>query len=181
MAANKNETKADRERHLDKVAAMYCEGVKQYKIADALDVTPPQISYDMRILIARWEKASTRRISRWKAQELEKINYRESVLWEAWHTSCESAVKVSKSKSVGSDVVTNRQEVTAPGGDMRIMAGIEKCCDQRCKLLGLYNPIQVERKDVKIDYASLTTPQLLARQNGMSWDEVLAMEPDNGS
>jgi len=160
---------------------MYCEGVPQYKIAEALDVCKQQISYDMQLLIKRWQKESTRKLSVWKARELEKINHLEATYWTAYAASRDDKSTVSKSQRVGQEVVTNSQKAESPSGDPRFLQGVERCIERRCKLLGLDKPIQVESTGVKVDYQSLTTPQLLARRNGMSWDEVLAMEPDNGS
>ena len=136
----KTRTKAERETHLGKVAALYSQGVRQYKIAEQLGVDPSMITYDMRILRKRWAKASTGKIDKWKASELEKLNHLESTYWQAWLDSCDDAVKVSKQKSVGAEVVTNRQEVSKPGGDPRYLAGVQWCVERRAKLLGLDAP-----------------------------------------
>jgi len=133
----KTKTKAERETHLGKVAALYCQDVKQYKIAEQLGVTRSMITYDMRILMRRWRKASTGEIGKWKAAELEKVNHLEATYWQAWLDSCEVGVKVSKEKKLGGVVVSTRQEIDSPSGDPRHLAGVQWCVERRAKLLGL--------------------------------------------
>ena len=52
MAAPKR-TPGERERDLLRVAELYCEGVPQYRIAQAIGVSFQQIHYDVRILNKR--------------------------------------------------------------------------------------------------------------------------------
>ena len=137
MAAPKTKTRAERETHLGKVTALYCQGVRQYKIAEQLGVTSAQISYDMRQLMKRWRKASTGEIGKWKASELEKLNHMESTYWQAWLDSCEVGIKVSKEKKISGIVVSTRQEIDSPSGDPRMLAGVQWCVERRAKLLGL--------------------------------------------
>ena len=140
MAAPKTRTKAERETHLGKVTDFYCQGVRQCDIAVKLGVDPSQIAYDLRILMGRWQKASTAKIDQWKATELERINNLEREYWDAWQASIESGVKVSKERKVGNEVVTVKQEVTKASGDPRFLSGVQWCIERRCKLLGLDEP-----------------------------------------
>lgn len=144
MAAPKNRTRAERETQLQKIAALFCQGVYQSEIAARLGVAPSQITYDLRILMARWAKASTEKIDAFKASELERINHLERTYWQAWLDSCEAGVKVSKEKRVGAEVVTNRQEVDKPAGNPTFLAGVQWCIDRRCKLMGLDAPVKQE-------------------------------------
>lgn len=147
MAANKHDTKAAREEHLGKVSEMFCQGVRQHDIAARLGVAPSQITYDLRILMARWAKASTAKIDEFKSSELERINNLERTYWQAWLDSCEAGVKVSKEKRVGAEVVTNRQEVDKPAGNPTFLAGVQWCIDRRCKLMGLDAAVKLAGAD----------------------------------
>lgn len=141
MAAPKTKTRAERETRLSQISALFCQGMWQSQIAVEMGVSDAQITYDMKILMARWREASTAKIEDWKATELEKVNHLEATYWQAWIDSCETGVNVAKEKTTKEDgvqTVTSRKEVAKPTGDPRHLAGVQWCIEKRCKLLGLY-------------------------------------------
>jgi len=176
MAANKTRTRAERETHLSRVTALYCQGVRQIDIAAQLGVTPAQITYDMRILIGRWRRASTGKIDEWIATELERINHLERTYWQAWIESSETAVKIAKEKTVGKDVVTLKQERIDASGDPRFLQGVQWCIDQRCKLLGLYAPVKQEVSAFRWEPETCTDEQLARIAAGEN-PKVVLTEP----
>jgi len=173
MAAPKTRTKAERETHLSKVAQMYCRGMAQYKIAEALGVDGSQITYDMKILMARWRKDASAAIDERKAREIEKIDQLEREYWQSWEQSIASAVKVSKEKSIGNEVVTVKQEVTKASGDPRFLQGVQWCIDQRCKIFGLYQAGPVILGDQYVAIKNETTILNLPKAPGPLSDEEL--------
>jgi hypothetical protein len=84
----------------------------------------------MRILMRRWEKASTAQIDEHKARELEKVDQLEREYWNTWERSC---------KEVEQDDGT-----TSFFADPRFLTGVQWCIDRRCKLLGLDAPSRSE-------------------------------------
>ena len=172
MAAPKTKTKAERETHLGKVAALFCQRVPQYKIAEQLGVDRSMISYDMRILMKRWAKASTGKIDEWKARELERINHMEETYWQAWLDSCKVGVKVSKEKKISGIVVTTRQEIESPSGDPRHLAGVQWCVERRAKMLGLDTPA----KPQKVVLTDEDGEEKQAEAGSWSMEEIKAMK-----
>ena len=96
-------------------------GVDQAEIASKLGVTHQQISYDLKLIKKRWQNETMLDLTIAKAKEIAKINNLERTYWESW------------------------DELPDPA----LLAGILKCIDRRCKLLGLDAPVQV---DANIDF-----------------------------
>lgn len=149
MAAPKTKTRTEREEHLSKVADFYCKGWRQCNIAQELGVDPSQISYDLRILRGRWERASTHKIDRYKAQELAKIDHLEREYWDAWKRSKQAGLKISKKREVNGRMVTDTQQAENPPGNPRFLDGVQWCIERRCKILGIDAPATHELRGNK--------------------------------
>lgn len=136
------------EARRQKVAELYLKGYDQYYIADKVKVTQQQVSQDIKKLVKRWQESQLESIAEKQAKELEKIDKVETEAWAAWTRSLKPINKtISKNGfNVKGPVEMTEQETQELTGDPRFLATIQKCIDQRCKILGIDAPIKVEHK-----------------------------------
>ena len=118
-------------------ASMVLSGVGHAEIATRLGVSREQVTYDVRIIKDRWQARTTMDLTDAKSLEVAKIDRLERVYWEAWELQCLPDLLKDKAGEV---------HVLPQTGDPALLAGILKCIDRRCKLLGLDAPLQIEGK-----------------------------------
>ena len=199
MARTKR-TKSKREAHLHQIQIWYVQGKLQADIAEKLDISQQQVSYDLKELQKRWHKASMQTISEAKSRELAKIDTLEMVYWEAWENSCRVAeIKTQKLKGVlrkyedeDGKIVSESPaeqvriqkgqsgdragELAAQSGDPRFLQGVERCIQQRCKIMGVESAVKNFNFD--IDIASLTVGQLARIASGENPLNVVGAKAD---
>ena len=108
------------------VARLYLEGWTQAGIGAQLGLSRQQIGYDLGAVRQEWLRSSLVDFNAKKAEELAKVDQLEREYWSAWEASKKG-----------------RQANTAEqAGDPRYLAGVERCIEQRCKLLGLHAPTE---------------------------------------
>jgi hypothetical protein len=82
-----------------------------------------------------------------KSIELEKLNILERTYWEAWEKS-QTDTTISQTKKKGSpksvDSIEKIENERYSTGDPRYLQGIERCIEQRCKILGLNAPKEIK-------------------------------------
>lgn len=141
MASTKR-TPTQREYDLDKIAALYLQGRRQVDIAEELNVTQQQISYDIKELHKRWRESSLIDLNEAKQRELARIDELERVYWQAWEASRGEQQRSTATKTAA----TARAQITKidSPGDPRFLAGVQWCIDQRCKIIGVYAPVKQE-------------------------------------
>jgi hypothetical protein len=128
MAAPKRTT-TERERDRRLIAEYYLTGRSIYQITDELnarqDVTytlsSKQVWYDLRLIRERWVKSGLRDFDKAQAQEIERIDRLEREHWAAWR-------------------MVDPTDRTAPS----YLAGVMRCIERRCKILGLDAPVRQE-------------------------------------
>ena len=116
---------------------------------------------------AVWAREKVIDIDKRKNIELAKLDSLENEYWYAWHRSCmkREETTIKKERSVSLDLnaqpeVTDGGEVIQPlvadmviteerirqyerDGTVKFLEGVERCIKERCKILGLYQPLQV--------------------------------------
>lgn len=153
-------SKIQREADLLQVAQWYCQGLTQLEIGNRLGLTQQQISYDIRLLIARWQASASALIDELKGAELMRINNLEREAWVAFEASKgPQVIEIERIKSAaklagrgqgrgrqgpGSLIPTFLETRTETGsGDVAWLRVIQWCISERCKILGLYAPAKV--------------------------------------
>ena len=149
MAAKRN--KLDREKARAFVAEKYLMQWTQQEMAAALNTTQQQVSYDIKAIQKAWRESSLIDMNEAKQQELERVDKLEREYWQAWEESKKDAETITKKgKGIDESGKPNLNDFTAQRkgqtGDPRFLAGIERCIERRCKLLGLDSP---EKYDIK--------------------------------
>lgn len=155
-----------REKRLVEVAARYCEGMAQMRIAEELSMSQGQVSLDIKELLKRWREEQLFAIDDMKARQLGVVDRIEFRAWEAFdksqleqttegvereaielegierhydgETVLDSRVKIPAEK-----VKTTHKTVTT-AGDPRFLAIALQCVKRRCEILGLDAPKQIE-------------------------------------
>ena len=134
--ATRTRDSAQLEKDRALTANMVLSGMGHAEIAAKLGVSRQQIVYDMKVIRQRWQDKTTMDLTDAKSQELARIDRLEQVYWDAWGLQCEDKVYENKD---GGGFFRVRQF-----GDPALLAGILKCVERRCKLLGLDAPLQLE-------------------------------------
>ena len=183
MAAPKR-THHQIQRDRQSIADWYCQGMTQAAIAERINADPEReyqlsqqtISNDIRSIQSAWLASSLRDFDDMRAEQLGKIDRLEREYWRGWERSCEDAETVVK-KSKGTvtkykDEKTGKfvaerpaeQHQTSKGqaGSPTFLAGVERCIERRCKLLGLDAPEKKELSgSVTVNYSGNVSPDEL--------------------
>lgn len=125
------------------VAAGYLRGETQQTLADALGVSQPTISNDIRKIHDRWVESTMVDFNAAKSRELQKIDHLERTYWDAWNRSLEQSTKtrVETGGASGNKSTVQREEMY---GDPRFLRGVEFCIHTRCRVLGIYAAAEKE-------------------------------------
>jgi len=111
-----------------------------------------------------WQKKTFKNINELKAKELAKLDALESEYWRAWHKSLLKSKQTTKKSERGvlptGNMIVDENGNLVPeertvfietelqereierDGNPEFLRGVERCIEQRSKILGLYNPIQ---------------------------------------
>jgi hypothetical protein len=125
------------------VARLYLEGHTQAEIGSHLGLSRQQIGYDLEAVRREWLQSSLMDFNAKKAEELAKIDRLEREYWSAWEAS-----KKERQTSITEQTTDAEGERLKAGirkvehGDPRYLAGVERCMEQRAKILGLHAPTE---------------------------------------
>lgn len=142
----------ERAAQLVKVAELYVHGRPQYEIAEKLQITQQQVSYDLKKIQRQWLDQATAMVSEHRAAELARIDERERVAWEAWHRSTQEQQITVTERIEGDGGRKDRASVKTVQkvGAVEFLNAIQACSDQRCKILGLYAVDQAALQETTI-------------------------------
>jgi hypothetical protein len=147
--AAKTRRPLQRERDLREVAALYLHGLAQHEIADRLNVSRQQISYDLKELQKRWQESALADFHAKKAAELAKVDELERTYWEAWDRSCQSREVTSQEKTLTGEGPADeaRRKVgfrkEPRDGNPEFLRGVERCIELRCKITGAFAAVKI--------------------------------------
>lgn len=141
MAAPKR-TPVQRERDLADLAALYLQGKTQVEIAERLEVSQQQVSYDLKILQKRWQKSALRDLDAAKAEQLAKIDEMEREAWRSWELSKETYEQTVTEKVTTGEAARLKAYMKKEDriGDPRYLQVVQWCINKRCEILGLNAP-----------------------------------------
>lgn len=140
-----------REQDYVEIARRYLQGETQASIAEHIGVTQQQISADLKTIQKRWLKSVTMMIDAAKAKELAKIDLLEQTYWNAWFASITpKEIKSSEVFTVNGDGNATKKaslKTEQRDGNPAFLAGVDRCIERRCKLLGLDAPVKLADAD----------------------------------
>ena len=127
------------------VARLYLEGRTQADIGAQLGLSRQQIGYDLGAVRQEWLQSSLVDFNAKKAEELARIDKLEREYWSAWEASKQDRQTSTTEQTTGAEGERLKAAIrkTDQTGDPRYLAGVERCIEQRCKLLGLCAPQKV--------------------------------------
>lgn len=153
---------------MERIAALRLEGFTVRAIASEIGVTHVTILRDLDTILDRWKAESVRALNEYIAVEYAKICHLETEYWAAWLRSRSDRVQTKEATKNAPDGQTTTDETVTEGrdGNPAFLAGVERCIERRCKLLGLDAPTKIApvTPDGKGEY----------RPTPMSQDEAVA-------
>ena len=157
-----------------KVAGLYLRGFRrQQEIADQLGVNRATVSRDLKVLQARWREAAVRDLDAAIGQELDRLDQLEREYWQAWLRSQGPHEVTTTEQTSGGDGERVRAAIRKEQqhGDPRYLDGVQRCIEQRCKLLGLCAPQKVAptTPDGREPYRLTVEDLTLARNRTEEW------------
>lgn len=140
-----------------RIAELYLKGHYQQQIADTVGVSRRQVGKDLEKINEMWQKECVTSIEKAKTRELMKIDKLEQTYWEAWEKSIKDYnQKIEKQKgkpinldpesppTIKTDSLERTKKEVLNFGNPAYLAGIERCIDLRCKILGIHAPTEVK-------------------------------------
>jgi hypothetical protein len=126
------------------IARLYLQRWTQAEIGQHLGLSRQQVGYDLAAIREEWLQSSLVNFGARKAEELARIDRLEREFWGAWEASKkEKETTTSEQVNKGGDeqikAAIRKEERT---GDPRYLAGVERCIERRCKILGMDAPIE---------------------------------------
>lgn len=143
-------TLTQRENDLERISALYLKGKRQVDIAAELGVTQQQVSYDLKTIHKRWRESTTINLDEAKHRELDRIDLLEQTYWSAWERSLDERTKTRTERNTtgGGENQVSRDKASIEKetllGIPAYLAGVERCIELRCKILGINAPQRVE-------------------------------------
>ena len=157
------------QRDRQSIADWYCQGMTQAAIAERINADPEReyqlsqqtISNDIRSIQSAWLASSLRDFDDMRAEQLGKIDRLEREYWRGWERSCEDAETVVKKQDPKGERQM-QQTLKGQAGSPAFLAGVERCIERRCKLLGLDAPEKKELSgSVTVNYSGNVSPDEL--------------------
>ncbi len=158
------------------VARELCKMTPKGTIAKELGVSPATVTKLCKELDREWRTQHSKDILTHKARELACIDHREAFCWEQLYKSMEirrqdQQFTDAEGESTVTTTLAGRAGLTANGqattmqlevADPRWMDQIARCSEQRCRLLGLYEAVEVTLTPEYFDKFTVEELQRLA-------------------
>jgi hypothetical protein len=148
------------------IARLYLQRRTQAEIGQRLGLSRQQVGYELEAVRKEWLQSSLMDFNARRAEELARIDAVEQEYHLAWEAS-----KKERQTSITEQITTPEGERLKAGirkeeqtGDARYLEGVQRCIDQRCKILGLNAPQKIAptTPDGREAYAPLTDAQRVA-------------------
>jgi predicted transcriptional regulator len=117
------------------VSSLFLEGKTLTTIANELGISYPTVAKLIREAKQQWQIRAEKNYAEHIASELARLDKVEAEAWQAWHESKKSSRSVSE--TTGGEKPSKTKRKDSQTGDPRMLAVIQKCVEQRMKILGL--------------------------------------------
>jgi hypothetical protein len=144
-------------RRRARVAELFLAGRTQYEIAEEVKVTQTTVSRDLSAIREDWMARASSDFAERRAEELAKIDRLELEYLDGWQRSKQIREKThtrKKSRPSGRTTVNGApimEESLEAGvakeqdvGDPRYLEGVRWCISERCRIIGLYAPKNID-------------------------------------
>lgn len=151
-----------------RISELYLKGKPMHEIAEIVGLSRPTVVADLKVIQVQWMTESTTALQEAKARELARLNLLETEYWSGWERSKEDAVVVTEEESDEKGFKRKTQR-KGQAGDPRFLDGVNRCVENRCKILGITLDITLN-----IDLNILPLEYLERIVNGESEIDVFA-------
>jgi hypothetical protein len=130
-------------------AELYLKGWSKSEIARYLEVAVSTVARDLESIQKQWKLNSVRDFDIAREEEIQKLQLLEREYWDAWERSQQdkqtsiseqlnqALAAAQTAPSLGKRLKTATRTETKTG-EVAYLNGVNKCIEQRCKLLGLH-------------------------------------------
>ena len=128
--------------------------VQELERETGVQISRPQVAYDIALVVQRWRKEAAGDIERAKGIELGKLNKLELEYWSPWERSCLPREITRTAKTEGEKATisaSSRKEQR--DGNPAFLIGVMSCIERRCRILGIDAPVKVNVEDVTREVA----------------------------
>lgn len=169
-------TPLQRLKDLETIAELTLQGVKQSEIAAQLNLSQPQIVYDLRDIKKKWQEKSTMKIEEYIAQEIAELDLIRAELWAGWQRSKVPRKNTSASIRERGDGALSEKEAKEEtrDGNPRFLENILFVQERRSRLLGLDKPFRANVTELFVQPDSLNDEQIERILAGESLESVVA-------
>jgi hypothetical protein len=126
------------------VARLYLMRLTQAEIGAKLGLSRQQVGYDLEAIRQEWLQSSVMDFNARKAEELARIDRLEAEYWDAWEASKKEKETTTSEQTTGGDGEKVKAAIrkTEQTGDPRYLAGVERCIERRCRIVGMDAPVE---------------------------------------
>lgn len=149
------------------IGHMYCRGYSVYDISRVIGEPLDAIIAYLEEIRSVWRTSAIIDFNERISYELKKLDYLETMYWEAWEKSKTEAETMYSEEEIegesGAQRKRSKKTTSTPPGDPRFLDGIRWCIERRCELLGLDAPkksaVLTASVDVKSVYEELDSEE----------------------
>jgi hypothetical protein len=135
-----------------RIAHYLARGLEQYQIRPLIEQefavtrTKMMISRDVQEIRARWWTALQRDLDQWIVEKLAELRALKQEYWQAWFESKGTQQSTLRSQGQSGDQGVMQAQVREEfsPGNPAYLAGVQRCLEEECRLLGLHAPLQIE-------------------------------------
>ena len=142
----------ERDRH--EIAQSYLKGKTQAAVAEQLGISRDMVTYDLKVIQAKWREDTALDLDVHKAEQLAKLDELERTHWEAWEESKQDKeTRTARTYEHGSGTGTEstlRKEASV--GNQSFLDGVLRVIRQRCRILGLELPPAVIQQNLLVNH-----------------------------
>jgi len=170
--ARPKRSEVQRERDKEIISELILKGWSQKRIADYLEVSQPQVSYDLKEIRKEWLESSHINVDLERKIAMKRLELIEREAWDAWDRSQQPEItelaerlneKINKEK-------VSRKSVTRVG-DVNFLTKILDVCKERHSILGL-NQTKPTKNEKAQDILQTYIDALGTSVINMSEDEI---------
>lgn len=162
MAMDRNvaRKKSRSDQMREEIADLYIRGKRQWEIAQRFGISQPMVSRHLDAIRQQWRASAVRDFDAARERELQKLDALEREYWTAWEASRNPArtntTETTSEPGPPPTAAPDAQPEAEPSkpvdrptkikrgrkrehrdGNPAFLSGVERCIQQRCKLLGL--------------------------------------------
>ena len=138
-----------------KLAGLYLHGVSTTDMAMRVGLTRRTVQAELVVIRSDWKTRTHLDFQSAISQRLDRIDLIEKYAYEGWERSLKRSVVETKQaiRTAGGRVDRATMRVGTGNGDHNFLARMAWCVEQRCKILSLEKPVEIEVRGSFVEIA----------------------------